>query len=184
MAFKFSTPHDLSTRVLEAVFNTGRQRESSETQKTGDISGLQTGDVLSLKKDERFRPNDQKAKQHSEKIQEKSHVRADSGRGLPWSTWLSRGLGIVAFLALLVVFLFGNLVVARWGLTTLNTSAEAKSESLVCQTLDGMGPEIIVVPPGSFQLGAASEAAFRFELPRYSVAIRTIGMSTCEVTFW
>lgn len=102
---------------------------------------------------------------------------------LPWSTWLSRGLRIVAFPALLVVFLFGNLVVARWGLTTLNTSAEAKSESLVCRTLDGMGPEMIIVSAGSFQMGAAGDKGLPTELPRHSVTIRTVGISTCEVTF-
>jgi len=104
-------------------------------------------------------------------------------QALVWPIWLGRGLRVVAFTAVIALFLFGSWVVVRWGLTALNASAEAQRVSVVCQTFAGMGPEMIIVPAGSFQMGAASDKGLPTELPRHSVTIRTIAMSTCEVTF-
>lgn len=106
-----------------------------------------------------------------------------ASRELHWYTWLGQGLRIGAFVGSLALFLFGVWIVTQWGLTELSASAEARPESLVCQTLDGMGPEMMIVPPGSFQMGANTDYWPKKELPRHSVAIRTFGMSTCEVTF-
>lgn len=171
----FESPHELAALVLAAVtrvFEAPRQTKSLDSDDTPD-----------LQKEETSESNFQKTKTHSEKIQGKDPVPTGSSRGLHWTTWLGRGLRIVAFVASLAIFLFAAWMVTQWGLTELNASSEAKPELLICQTLDGVGPEMIIVQPGSFQMGAANDKGFHDELPRHSVAIRAVAIGTCEVTF-
>jgi formylglycine-generating enzyme required for sulfatase activity len=85
------------------------------------------------------------------------------------------------WVGLLVLGLLVVLTLAQRGLAELSPSQELESESALCRGVPGLGPEMMVVESGIFNMG--SENSVVAEGPVHAVQISKFAIGTCEVTF-
>lgn len=101
-----------------------------------------------------------------------------------WVERLASVARVGGYLALGATLVGASLFLAQRAFSDLSSAVlDRPSESRVCAGIPGMGPEMVILLGGTFDMGDMAGRGSSEERPVRTVNVRSFAMSVCEVTF-